>query len=173
MLFERIKRRLACGFFQSYICSVFLDYSHLCQVFVSTFFLTQVGCACAGSVVSCRDQIFCWGSIIYILLDPLPNCLFQDPAQPFLSPLYPSDPIHQLFSTALWLLDSYWQYFMFTLFMIASFEATVVMQRLKNLQTLKGMGNDVVNLKVFRAGRLALGLTFFMAAGTPTRTCCF
>ncbi|CAM9233654.1 unnamed protein product, partial [Hapterophycus canaliculatus] len=58
-----------------------------------------------------------------------------------------------LFSTALWLLDSYWQYFMFTLFMIASFEATVVMQRLKNLQTLKGMGNDVVNLKVFRAGR--------------------
>lgn len=37
--------------------------------------------------------------------------------------------------------------------MIASFEATVVMQRLKNLQTLKGMGNDVVNLKVYRAGR--------------------
>ncbi|CAB1105130.1 unnamed protein product [Ectocarpus sp. CCAP 1310/34] len=61
--------------------------------------------------------------------------------------------IFQLFSTALWLLDSYWQYFLFTLFMIASFEATVVMQRLKNLQTLKGMGNDVVNLKVFRAGR--------------------
>lgn len=60
---------------------------------------------------------------------------------------------HQLFSTALWLLDSYWQYFMFTLFMIAAFEATVVMQRLKNLQTLKGMGNDVINLKVFRAGR--------------------
>lgn len=61
--------------------------------------------------------------------------------------------VDQLFSTALWLLDSYWQYFLFTLFMIASFEATVVMQRLKNLQTLKGMGNDVVNLKVFRAGR--------------------
>eukprot|EP00752_Nemacystus_decipiens_P010629 g9467.t1 len=61
--------------------------------------------------------------------------------------------IFQLFSTALWLLDSYWQYFLFTLFMIASFEATVVMQRLKNLQTLKGMGNDVVNVKVYRAGR--------------------
>eukprot|EP00903_Cladosiphon_okamuranus_P009432 g8993.t1 len=61
--------------------------------------------------------------------------------------------IFQLFSTALWLLDSYWQYFLFTLFMIASFEATVVMQRLKNLQTLKGMGNAVVNLRVYRAGR--------------------
>lgn len=60
---------------------------------------------------------------------------------------------HQLFSTALWLLDGYWQYFLFTLFMIACFEATVVMQRLKNLQTLKGMGNDVISLKVFRAGR--------------------
>lgn len=65
----------------------------------------------------------------------------------------PVNPATQLFSTALWLLDSYWQYFLFTLFMIASFEATVVMQRLKNLQTLKGMGNDVVNLRVHRAGR--------------------
>ncbi|CAM9468711.1 unnamed protein product, partial [Choristocarpus tenellus] len=61
--------------------------------------------------------------------------------------------IFQLFCTGLWLLDSYWQYSLFTLFMIATFEATVVMQRLKNLQTLKGMGNDVVGVKVFRAGR--------------------
>lgn len=37
--------------------------------------------------------------------------------------------------------------------MIACFEATVVMQRLKNLSTLKGMGNDPVNVRVFRAGR--------------------
>lgn len=59
----------------------------------------------------------------------------------------------QLFSNALWLLDSCWQYFLFTMFMIASFEAMVVMQRLKNLQTLKGMGNDVVNIRVFRGGR--------------------
>ena len=42
---------------------------------------------------------------------------------------------------------------MYTLFMIAAFEATVVIQRLKNLQTLKGMGNTVINVKVFRAGR--------------------
>ncbi|CAN0408337.1 unnamed protein product, partial [Discosporangium mesarthrocarpum] len=61
--------------------------------------------------------------------------------------------IFQFFCTGLWLLDSYWQYSLFTLFMIASFEATVVIQRLRNLQTLKGMGNDVVGVKVFRAGR--------------------
>lgn len=65
--------------------------------------------------------------------------------------------LSQLFTTSLWLLDSYWKYPLFSLFMIATFEATVVMQRIKNLQTLKGMGNDVVKLKVFRAGRWERG----------------
>lgn len=75
------------------------------------------------------------------------STLFSDASYPL------ATPPPQLFSTALWLLESYWKYFMYTLFMIAAFEATVVIQRLKNLQTLKGMGNTVINVKVFRAGR--------------------
>ncbi|CAM9156199.1 unnamed protein product [Chrysoparadoxa australica] len=61
--------------------------------------------------------------------------------------------IFQLFTTGLWLLDNYWQYSMFTLVMILVFEATVVMQRLKNLQLLKGMGNEVHPLQVYRGQR--------------------
>ncbi|CAM9406446.1 unnamed protein product, partial [Phaeothamnion confervicola] len=61
--------------------------------------------------------------------------------------------IFQLFCSGLWLLDNYWTYSVFTLFMIFTFEATVVFQRIKNLGTLKGMGNESHPVSVHRAGR--------------------
>src|SRR3546814_19901754 len=56
--------------------------------------------------------------------------------------------VFQIFCVIFWLLDEYWQYSLFTLFMICTFEATVVFSRIKNLSTLKGMGNENRPLKV-------------------------
>jgi cation-transporting ATPase 13A1 len=61
--------------------------------------------------------------------------------------------VFQLFSTGLWLLDDYWKYSMFTLFMICTFEATAVQQRLRSIKTLKGMGMEAIPLQVYRVGQ--------------------
>ena len=45
------------------------------------------------------------------------------------------------------------QYSVFTLFMIFTFEASVVMQRIKNLNTLKGMDNKEIEVYVYRQSR--------------------
>jgi cation-transporting ATPase 13A1 len=60
--------------------------------------------------------------------------------------------VFQLFCVILWLLDSYWQYSVFTLVMILIFEATVVFSRLKSLQALRGMGNKSRPVLVHRQG---------------------
>lgn len=43
--------------------------------------------------------------------------------------------------------------------MIFSFEASVVFQRIKNLNTLKGMDNREIDVHVFRGGRCILNPT--------------
>lgn len=73
--------------------------------------------------------------------------------------------IFQLFCTGLWLLDEYWQYSCFTLFMILTFEGTVVMQRLKSINTLKGMGLEDLPLQVYRGGRWGVGHTSDLLPG--------
>eukprot|EP00054_Salpingoeca_dolichothecata_P000146 m.16120 g.16120 ORF g.16120 m.16120 type:complete len:1361 (+) comp10277_c0_seq1:123-4205(+) len=60
--------------------------------------------------------------------------------------------VFQMFCILLWCLDEYWQYSLFTLFMMLVFEGTVVMSRRKNLQTLRGMNNAPRVLQVFRDG---------------------
>eukprot|EP00581_Thalassiosira_minuscula_P008067 CAMPEP_0183703840 /NCGR_PEP_ID=MMETSP0737-20130205/1419_1 /TAXON_ID=385413 /ORGANISM="Thalassiosira miniscula, Strain CCMP1093" /LENGTH=1670 /DNA_ID=CAMNT_0025930637 /DNA_START=59 /DNA_END=5071 /DNA_ORIENTATION=- len=61
--------------------------------------------------------------------------------------------VFQLFCVVLWMLDDYWQYSAFTLFMILTFEATVVFSRIKSLGALRGMGNKSRRMMVFREGR--------------------
>lgn len=61
--------------------------------------------------------------------------------------------VFQLFCIILWMLDDYWQYSAFTLFMVLTFEATVVFSRLKSLQALRGMGNKIRPVWVHRVGR--------------------
>lgn len=61
--------------------------------------------------------------------------------------------VFQLFCVILWLLDEYWQYSFFTLFMILMFEATVVFSRIKSLSALRGMGNQARQVWVHRLGR--------------------
>ncbi|KAL8021363.1 putative P-type ATPase, subfamily V, P-type ATPase, A domain superfamily, HAD superfamily [Plasmopara halstedii] len=58
--------------------------------------------------------------------------------------------VFQIFSVCLYMLDEYWQYSLFTLAMILMFEGVTVMSRLKNLQTLRGMGNTAHEIYVYR-----------------------
>eukprot|EP00980_Cylindrotheca_fusiformis_P025323 scaffold13478_cov132-Cylindrotheca_fusiformis.AAC.16 len=60
--------------------------------------------------------------------------------------------VFQLFCVILWMLDEYWQYSLFNLFMILVFEATVVFSRIKSLSALRGMGNQARPVWVHRLG---------------------
>ncbi|KAL9188926.1 hypothetical protein ACHAXT_011416 [Thalassiosira profunda] len=81
-----------------------------------------------------------------------------DVRQPTFGDLYKAQllspfTVFQLFCVGLWMLDDYWQYSAFTLFMILTFEATVVFSRIKSLGALRGMGNKSRRVLVFREGR--------------------
>jgi manganese-transporting P-type ATPase len=60
--------------------------------------------------------------------------------------------VFQLFCVILWMLDDYWQYSLFNLFMILTFEATVVFSRIKSLSAVRGMGNKSRPVFVHRLG---------------------
>lgn len=71
----------------------------------------------------------------------------------FLEQLLSPIPIFQLFCSALWMMDEYWKYTIFTLMSIFGFEVSTTVQRKKSLETLKSMGGKtLVNISVFRAG---------------------
>jgi manganese-transporting P-type ATPase len=53
-------------------------------------------------------------------------------------------PIFQLFCSALWMMDEYWKYTLFTLFTIFGFEVSTAMQRKKSLETLRSMSGKVI-----------------------------
>ena len=61
--------------------------------------------------------------------------------------------IFQLFCVCLWFLDDMWYYSLFTLFMLMVFEATVVFQRLKNLQEFRAMSIVPYSIMVLRTGK--------------------
>ena len=50
------------------------------------------------------------------------------------------------------MLDEYWKYTLFTLFMILAFEGTTAFSRLKNMQQLRGMSAKAFELYVYRNG---------------------
>ncbi|KAI9216930.1 hypothetical protein BC828DRAFT_408968 [Blastocladiella britannica] len=61
--------------------------------------------------------------------------------------------VFQVFCVALWALDEYWYYSLFTLFMLGTFESTVVAQRLRTLNEFRGMTHPPRPVYVMRSNQ--------------------
>eukprot|EP00658_Telonema_sp_P-2_P035369 TRINITY_DN25737_c0_g1_i1.p1 TRINITY_DN25737_c0_g1~~TRINITY_DN25737_c0_g1_i1.p1 ORF type:complete len:1571 (+),score=461.62 TRINITY_DN25737_c0_g1_i1:80-4792(+) len=61
--------------------------------------------------------------------------------------------VFQLFTALLWMLDEYWQFVCFQIFMVLLLESTTVFQRIKTFGTLNSMSSKPYTIDVYRQNR--------------------
>ena len=87
-----------------------------------------------------------YGSNIFDIPVPTFSELFKEHA---VAPFF----VFQIFCVGLWMLDEYWYYSLFTLFMLVVFESTVVWQRQRTLKEFRGMSIKPHDIFVFRENK--------------------
>lgn len=103
-------------------------------------------CSGYGSELKVQAATEKWGRNVFEFPQPTFWSLFKDQC---LEPFF----VFQVFCIGLWCLDDYWQYSIFTLFMLLLFESTMVNSRLRTLTELRRVRVDNQTLMVHRGGK--------------------
>lgn len=107
------------------------------------YYLKSTGHGTEAKIVAATEK---WGRNIFEYPQPTFRNLMKEQV---MAPFF----VFQVFCVALWCLDEYWYYSLFTLFMLFMFESTMAQSRLKTLSELRRVRVDSQMLMVYRCGK--------------------